>query len=470
MDEIRRFRVFVASPGDVQPERDALEAVVAEINRIHGNEFVVNLVRWETHVHPDLGSPQEVVNKQIGPYDIFIGIMWNRFGTPTGRADSGTEEEFRRAYDSWQESGRPRVLFYFCGRPAALDTDDEIEQKRKVVSFRNELDKKALIWKYGSPEQFAGLVRPHLISVLKEIQTSPDPPPAPNRFTVFLADVPQALLPLRSVLANQLGAAEVRVLAADEGVPGSDREAALGRALAQADTSIHLLSPAAGPMVQQQLHVALASGRHVIVWVPPSWTLGGVEADPFVQRLAALERGDDPSLDYEFIREPRVTAGQALAARALKLKAQWQQRSAQAVLFHVHPKDADHAEKLISYLEGERIEPLVEGLKGVSGLEEFQANLLRSRALVFVFGRVDLEWVRNRIVEAMKVVAVNDYSIPLWGVYLAPPPPKEVGEEQFKLNLRPPPGFYWMNNSSGFDPQCESVRGFVDQLASERAS
>jgi hypothetical protein len=469
MVEIRRFRIFVASPGDVQAERDALKEVVEEINRTHGNEFMADLVRWETHVHPDLGSPQEVVNRQIGPYDIFIGIMWNRFGTPTGRADSGTEEEFRRAHDSWQESGRPRVLFYFCGRPAALDTDEEIEQRRKVLSFRNGLDKKALIWKYGSPEQFAGLVRPHLIGVLKELLDGGGGgkrPPAPNRFTVFLADVPQALLPLRTVLANQLAAAEVRVLSADEGGPG-----ALGRVLSQADASIHLVSPGAGPVVQEQLHGALASDRHVIVWVPPSWALGVVEADPFAERLAALERGDDPSLDYEFIREPRVTAGQAIAARALKLKAQWQQRSAQAVLFHVHPKDADHGEQLISFLlESGKIEPLVEGLKGVSGLEEFQANLLRSRALVFVFGRVDLEWVRNRIVEAMKVVAVNDYAIPLWGVYLAPPAPKEVGEEQFKLSLRPPPGFYWMNNSTGFDPQCESVRTFVDQLASERAS
>ena len=66
---------------------------------------LLELVRWETHVAPSLGSdPQDVVNRQIGEYDLFVGIMWKRMGTPTALATSGTEEEFNGAYELWQQN------------------------------------------------------------------------------------------------------------------------------------------------------------------------------------------------------------------------------------------------------------------------------------------------------------------------------------------------------------------------------
>ncbi|WP_462074860.1 hypothetical protein [Nitrospira sp. CMX1] len=58
-----------------------------------------------------------MINDQIGEYDIFIGIMWRRFGTPTGVAGSGTEGEFRIAYKRWQENPQIALMFYFCQEP-----------------------------------------------------------------------------------------------------------------------------------------------------------------------------------------------------------------------------------------------------------------------------------------------------------------------------------------------------------------
>jgi len=50
MAPINLLRIMVASPGDVQAERDALPAVLAELNRgiadAHG--LRLELVRWET--------------------------------------------------------------------------------------------------------------------------------------------------------------------------------------------------------------------------------------------------------------------------------------------------------------------------------------------------------------------------------------------------------------------------------------
>jgi hypothetical protein len=113
------------------------------------------------------------VNRQLAipEYDIFIGIIWHRLGTPTQRAGSGTEEEFRIAYESWQRNRKPReILFYFCQAPVALpETDEEAQQLVKTTQFRNKLSQEGLVWEYADHPAFADLVRPHLVKVISGI-------------------------------------------------------------------------------------------------------------------------------------------------------------------------------------------------------------------------------------------------------------------------------------------------------------
>ncbi len=160
-DTLQMIRVFVASPSDVQAERNALVQVVEELNRTLGNKKSthIELLRWESNVTPDMGRPQEVVNRQIGPYDIFVGMMWKRFGTPTGEADSGTVEEFELAYSSWRLTGKPRIMFYFNTAPYTLKTPEEADQLSKVLAFRQKLETQGLVWLYESPPQFEKEVR-----------------------------------------------------------------------------------------------------------------------------------------------------------------------------------------------------------------------------------------------------------------------------------------------------------------------
>ncbi len=118
-----KIRIFLASPGDVRAEREQLAKVVQkELNTTLSvlapeKGIVVELVRWETHVHPGLGrDAQDVVSQQIGEYDIFLGIMWRRFGTKTKVAASGTEEEFRIAQTAWEATRRLfQILFFLPG-------------------------------------------------------------------------------------------------------------------------------------------------------------------------------------------------------------------------------------------------------------------------------------------------------------------------------------------------------------------
>jgi hypothetical protein len=168
----RKIRIFVASPSDVQAEREQLAKVINELNLTitalaPEKRVLLELVRWETHVVPSLGSDaQDVVNQQIGEYDVFVGILWKRMGTPTAVATSGTEEEFNRAYRVWQSNRTLPILLYFCQRPFPLPRlREEVDQLGKVVDFRTKVSAMGLVADYSDHDQFADIIRPHLLLV-----------------------------------------------------------------------------------------------------------------------------------------------------------------------------------------------------------------------------------------------------------------------------------------------------------------
>ncbi|MFH1245989.1 MAG: PTS sugar transporter subunit IIA [Candidatus Omnitrophota bacterium] len=168
---VKVIKIFVSSPSDVIPERERLAIVVDELNRSICPKLNVSLqlMRWETDVTPSMGRPQQVILDQIGQYDIFIGIMWKRFGTPTGKAASGTREEFDEAYKLWKGKGRPKIMFYFSKMPYVMPSIQEVEQLKQVIEFRKELEQSGLIWDFTGPEQFERYVRGHLIDTIYEI-------------------------------------------------------------------------------------------------------------------------------------------------------------------------------------------------------------------------------------------------------------------------------------------------------------
>lgn len=180
------LRIFIASPGDVIDERDRISTVVVpELRRIFGDEQIfgdsridLEAVRWETHSWPDVGTDaQAVINRQISDFDVLVGMMWKRFGTPTPRADSGTGEEFLRAYRYHQEYGRPKIMFYFRTAPFYTASTADWEQFSKVLAFRDDLTKRGVLFtEYDTPLDFERLVREHLVrQIFRLFQPVPNP-------------------------------------------------------------------------------------------------------------------------------------------------------------------------------------------------------------------------------------------------------------------------------------------------------
>jgi hypothetical protein len=174
---VQHLTVFVASPSDVVEERNRrVEKVVRELNLTLSKELNVQLelLRWETHVHPDFNSyPQGVVNKQIGTeYDIFIGILWSRVGTATPGFPSGTLEEFQAAYEKWNADAESVILMiYFKDGPLPPSQLDSA-QLAQVQDFKSRLPASGgLFWEFNTVDEFETDIRLHLTRAVQDWMT-----------------------------------------------------------------------------------------------------------------------------------------------------------------------------------------------------------------------------------------------------------------------------------------------------------
>jgi len=204
-DRTRRLtevRVFVASPSDVPEERYRIEFVVKQLNQGLARRLglTIALQGWE-HVAPNVGRPQDVIFQQMPPedWDIFIGVLWLRFGAETGEIDpqtkqpyrSGTEEEFKAAYRQHQadHTGWPKVMVYRCIRNPEnnlyyAQTENHTQFERVTKFFENckpDGEHPMYVVSYNHFEEFERHIRNHLEKYLEEfVKTLPPAPPKPD--------------------------------------------------------------------------------------------------------------------------------------------------------------------------------------------------------------------------------------------------------------------------------------------------
>ncbi|AYA37368.1 DUF4062 domain-containing protein [Hymenobacter oligotrophus] len=185
--QITHVSLFLASPSDLSEERQSVQQVVDELNTLMRTTMSIHLdlLTWETDAYPSAGiDAQDVINNQIGSdYDIFIGMMWQRFGTPTGRAGSGTEEEFERAYSRFVETkGKTKIMLYFSSKPIPPD-DINFDELSKVRSFKLRAQELGILhWAFNDNDSFQKMLKIHLANQIKDVVESLHTNINPNKY------------------------------------------------------------------------------------------------------------------------------------------------------------------------------------------------------------------------------------------------------------------------------------------------
>ncbi len=205
-DTLKKLRIFAASPSDVASERARLETVVASLKPTADYlGLTLEVVDWRAVV-PDAGRPQQIIFDQLKPtsWDIFVGILWHRFGTPPGAQDpqtqkdylSGTEEEFRMAYRLWKEFRKPRIVMYRCTR--AIPHDADFVQAQRVKDFFKETQDpqsefRVLTQSFDTIESFEKLVLDNLQKLLIEYGEQAKTPITPEVAQILAPKIPNNL-------------------------------------------------------------------------------------------------------------------------------------------------------------------------------------------------------------------------------------------------------------------------------------
>jgi hypothetical protein len=164
--------IFLSSPSDVEDERNIVEKTVNELNRefVNNEGRTVNLMRWETSALSGVGADaQDVVDRALfHRYDLYVGIIGHRFGTPTLQAGSGTEEEFNRAIQRYEQGDRSIDISFFV-RDTALPPDVDTVQLERVRTFKKKLTESGVLsLKYEHLDDFRRMVERHIREYAKK--------------------------------------------------------------------------------------------------------------------------------------------------------------------------------------------------------------------------------------------------------------------------------------------------------------
>jgi AAA ATPase domain len=194
-----RLRVFVSSPGDVGAERAVALAVAERLQLEFRGQVQFETYLWERSLLRATETFQAQI-LDIQQADLALFILWARVGTPLpleqfSRPDgsgysSGTEYEFERALDGFQERNSPEIFCYLKTAEVRLSMKDREQRAMQVAEldavsqfvdrwFRNpDGTFRSAFYNFEKTAQFEELIEVHLREWIRDRLKSVEQPAA----------------------------------------------------------------------------------------------------------------------------------------------------------------------------------------------------------------------------------------------------------------------------------------------------
>lgn len=164
---VTAYRIFIASPGGLDEERQAFRRVINDYNESEALEegLLFIPVGWELAL-AGMGRPQALINEMVERCDYFVLVLHDRWGTAPsagGPYTSGTEEEYHLARERVKNGAMRDIAIYFKEVDPGKVSDPGV-QLQKVLDFRASLEasRELLYNRFDGLATFEKHLRTHL--------------------------------------------------------------------------------------------------------------------------------------------------------------------------------------------------------------------------------------------------------------------------------------------------------------------
>ncbi len=166
------LHLLISAPGDVPTEdmaviRKTISQWNLNLGRVVG--LTVLPVSWTEHAVAEFGErPQAILNHQIvEEADLAVALFYDRLGTPTGEAESGTAEEIKALVEAEKS-----VAVLVNSAPRAPLSGPALDERQRLNAYLEELRKTALVFEYAHGGDLVGHLNNFLSRATAQFQQS----------------------------------------------------------------------------------------------------------------------------------------------------------------------------------------------------------------------------------------------------------------------------------------------------------
>lgn len=168
------LHLLISAPSDIPSEDLAVvRRTISQWNLNFGRTVGLTVlpVSWTEHAVAEFGDrPQAILNGQIvDEADMAVVLFYDRLGTPTGEAESGTAEEIKVLVDAGKNVA---VLTNTSPRPPLVSS--ALEERQRLSAYLDTLKSRALVLDYAQAGDLIAHLNNFLSRVTGQFQQSVD--------------------------------------------------------------------------------------------------------------------------------------------------------------------------------------------------------------------------------------------------------------------------------------------------------
>jgi len=259
---------------------------------------------------------------------------------------------------------------------------------------------------------------------------------ASDQVAIFFGDIPDSLGDRPRRIISELEKKGFQIIA---DIPTHDvatHEIQVKEAVEKAQLAVHFLDQYPGKMIpgeqpnwirKKEIELTLESNVSQLIWTTSDFDFSSIEEEEYKQFLEHLEHGQLGEKNYDFIRSVKGNLIQEVVEHADQLKNNESAMVSAAEKFNVlidnHSKDLEFAFELNNKFSEREITTYLTPMEDdpMNNNEKLRNYISKSRKFIFVYGKVEKDWLNARLTTALKILLDYGRSAKDMIVYMTPP-------------------------------------------------